>query len=151
MIIKKLVPILVIIMLSTMIVPGTVSATKNTKLIPTYINIYENNTLFPNTVNHITVHKNEICHFSAHLMKQRGLVLPYRYINYELLHSNGTVIKTGRKLSDTTLIGFLVEYQPPTYFVLGKLEVGEYILKVSYNGNKKGLAPCNKTIPLYVK
>ena len=59
MIIKKLVPILVIIMLSMMIVPGTVSATKNTKLIPTYINIYKNDNLFSNSVNKITVHKNE--------------------------------------------------------------------------------------------
>ena len=177
MLTRKLVPILVIIMLSMMIAPGIASATtKNTKFIPateppiiipvnqtqTYLKVYDYSNGFCSwynnspAINEITIHKNKRCIAAVKGFNNYHRSLVLRVMRYELSNSNKTIIKTGHKstfkyiiITITSFIDFTVI--TPAIFDLGKLPVGTYTLKVFYKGNKKEkLAPCAKYVKIHV-
>ena len=171
MLTRKLVPILVIIMLSMMIAPGIASATtKNTKFIPateppiiipvnqtqTYLEVYDyskglstdNNSELP-AIDEITIHKGQKCIAAAKLFNIYNESLPLKVIRYELLNSKGTVIKRGCEMTHVPKLPYNVFES--AIFDLGKLHVGTYTLKVFYKGSeKRNLAPCAKYVKIHV-
>jgi hypothetical protein len=112
-------------------------------------------------VDEITVHTSEKFYFSAAVYGWgdetydtdhfAGYISGnFRHINYNLTNSTGDLIKKGRKLSGSTL--FKNGYAT---FKVGKLPVGEYNLKVWYEGNNGSffsykVRPCQKTIPVHI-
>ena len=176
MLTRKLVPILVILMLSMMIAPGIASATTNTtkstdteppiiipvNQTPPYLKVYDysygelTDNLRAPAIDEITIHKNKRCIAAVKLFNNYHRSLVLRVIRYELSNSNETIIKTGHKstfkyiiITITSFIDFTVIN--PAIFDLGKLSVGEYTLKVFYKGNKKEkLAPCEKYVKIHV-
>ena len=171
MLTRKLVPILVIIMLSMMIAPSVASATtKNTKFIPatelpiiipvnqtqTYLEVYDyskglstdNNSP---AINEIAIYKGQRCIAAARLFNVYNESLPLKMIRYELSNSKGTIIKRGCEMTHLTIPQLPFKIFESAIFDLGKLPLGTYTLKVFYKGNeKRNLAPCAKYVKIHV-
>ena len=152
------------------ITPSVASATtKNIKLlpateppvitsvnqIPTYIEVYDCSNGLPtdsrtSAIDEIMIHDNQRCVVVATIFNTLHKPLALRVIHYELSNSNGTIIKTGKKLSYETL-AHTPSFIHAAFFKLGKLPVGEYTLRVFYKGYKRGkLAPSEKYVKIQV-
>lgn len=134
---------MIILLVGIMILPGSAFATaKNNSFIKVY-KWMPHGKSEPIT-DEITIQKKEKLLLIAFLnvnCNGKYKSLPFRVISYELIDSNGHVIKHDRVYTGwvSSKIG------------LGKLEVGTYQLKVSYKGNiHDGIAPAVKYIKINV-
>ncbi len=149
---KKLVSIIVII--SIMTLPLGVSATdvNNTTIHKSEIKVYTNvhGCKFHEKQN-FTILSNSLFFFYASLYID-GKWKQYRYLHCDLFDSKGKMINTKKSLTDWRGAAAIDVCDPftinrkPT-----KLKVGEYILRLYYNGNTKdNYPPTEKYVKLHV-
>ena len=139
------------------ITPSIAATTTSNTVVPTHIEVYDyNNLIIDNPLalgrDEITVHTNKKCTVLAHIFKNGAYIpMKFKWIHYELSNSNGTIIQTGKDMTDGGKVWWTCFLIKPAFFKLGKLPVGEYILKAFYNGNETGnLTPSEKYVKIHV-
>ena len=150
--------LVVMIVLSMVVMPGVVSAKKEDNYTKTYINLFDFRQgiffgLFNSPVDEITLHENKKMTVFASIYcisNESNLVeyLMFRFINFEVLDSNETILSKGRGMPYTI---FIVPGVINAKYGIGPLKEGEYNIKASYGGNVKNkLSPSVKYVKLHV-
>ena len=135
------------------IAPSVAATTTNNTVVPTHIEAcdhIDNPLAFGR--DEITVHTNKECTVLAHIFENGAFIpMKFKWIHYELSNSNGTIIQTGKEMTDGGSMWWTCFFIKPAFFKLGKLPVGEYTLKAFYNGNETdNLAPSEKYVKIHV-
>lgn len=132
-----------------MIVPGSVFATENTNSSLIKVCKWMPCGKSEPATDEITIQKKKYLMIVAYLNvnhKGKYKSLPLRFLIYELIDSKGHVIRHDRVGTQ-----WMCTKIKPAIFGLGRLEVGTYQLKISYNGNiKDGIAPAVKYVKVNV-